>query len=105
MVRSSILGILLAIVAGSVTGQTAAPKSFGTDDGAFTVIGFDDFFPADSSDGWEGPGGNARSSSGALLAGLNMIPNGAFVTGVAVPLAAPGSPGAQLRDLSVPGKS
>src|SRR5262245_32250145 len=82
MVRVSILGTLLAIAAGNLAGQTDVPKSFGTDDGAFTGIGFDAFFPEGSADGWTGTGGNSRSSPGVMLAGINEIPNGAFVSGV-----------------------
>jgi hypothetical protein len=87
MSRKSLVAVvpMLMLVARAAAGQhpPAAPELFGTEGGAVTVIGYDDFFPRNSTDGWTGVG-NSRSSPGALVAGLNMIPNGAILEAVIV---------------------
>ncbi len=77
--------LMLGLVARAAAGQhpPAAPELFGTEGGAVTVIGFDDFFPRNSADGWSSTGNN-RSSPGPLVTGLNMIPNGAILEAVIV---------------------
>jgi len=79
----SLFGVFFVLVAGTAAAQTGAPELFGTDDDAVLVIGFDDFLPKSSVDGWTGTS-NSRSSPGELVTGLNMIPNGAILEGVVV---------------------
>jgi S-layer homology domain len=79
----SLFGVFFVLVAGAAAAQTGGPEQFGTDSEAITVIGFDDFLPKSSVDGWTGTS-NSRSSPGLMVAGINMIPNGAVLESVVV---------------------
>ena len=73
----------IALIESGLSAQVPAPQSFGTDEEGISIIGFQDFFPERSEHGYLDSGiGERRSDAQDLIAGINMIPNGALLVQV-----------------------
>ncbi len=84
MTRRTAAGFgFIALIGSGLNAQVPAPQSFGTDEEGISIIGFQDFFPEESSHGYLDSGvGERRSDAQDLIAGINMIPNGALLVQV-----------------------